>query len=271
MTTLEWEKLLTAKFESQVGQKSTLIASWLHTAISGVDQKGDRYFRRAQFLFKNIETSRILDAGCGDGSIALRFAIAGADVVGLDKDCEFVDIARIRAREMYSKTPVLFLCADLCSCNEFMCTDFDLIISVDVIEHVADATKYLKNLKEVLSNGGKIWLFTPNRFGFKNILNDPHYHLRFLTLIPNKWAEYYAINIKRVTTKYEVEQLFTCRLLNKIADECGYKIDFQTKKDFDQSLKNRRWFSFFARISLIRRILYFFYKYRVTTIEAILS
>jgi SAM-dependent methyltransferase len=269
--TYEWLNLLERKFERQVGAKSNLLAQWLLTATFGVDQKGEQYYRRAKSTFQNLDSMRILDAGCGDGSIALRFAIAGADVVGLDIDCEFIDIARLRSMEMYPQTPIRFICADLCDKNSFSDTGFDLIISIDVIEHVSDAVKYLITLKEMLNPAGKIWLFTPNRLAWANIMRDPHYRLGGLTLMPNRWAAWYAVHLRRKTSKYEIEQLYTQYLLKKLADRCDLRIIYQSLGDFDYFIQKRPWLKAFVRFPVIWTFLYTIYRQRVSTIEAVLS
>lgn len=267
----EWLGLLKKKFERQVGAKSPLVVQWLRTATFGVDQKGDQYYRRAQSIFKNIDLMRILDAGCGDGSIALRFAVAGADVTGLDIDCEFVDIAQLRSIEVYPQTQIRFICADLCDKGSLTDTGFDLIISIDVIEHVSDAAMYIKILKGMLNPGGKIWLFTPNRFAFANILRDPHYRLSGLTLMPNTWAAWYAVYIRRKTSKYEVEQLYTQNSLKKLVGGCDLKTNYLSDVDFDHAIETRSWLRKFVRVPIIRTMLYSFYKQRMATIEAVLS
>lgn len=267
----EWLRLLKLKFEKLVGSNSPLVCNWLNTAITGVEKKGEGYYQRAAAKFPNINSMRILDAGCGDGSISLRFALAGADVTGLDKDCEFIEIARIRSVEVYPQVPIKFICADLCDKGVGIDTGFDLIISIDVIEHVSDAAMYIKILKEMLNPGGKIWLFTPNRFALANILHDPHYRLSGLTLMPNTWAAWYAVQIWRKTSEYEVEQLYTQGTLGKLAGSCDLKITCLSDVDFDHAIKNRSWLNKFIRFPIIRKMLYFLYKYRVTTIEAVLS
>jgi SAM-dependent methyltransferase len=267
----DWLKLLEKKFDRQVGTKSNLTAKWLLTARDGVDQKGERYFRRSQSFFQNVNKMRILDAGCGDGSVAIRFAISGADVTGLDIDCEFVDIARLRSMEMYPQTHIRFMCADLCDKKPFTDFGFDLIISIDVIEHVSSASMYLSTLKSMLNPGGKIWIFTPNRHAFGNILHDPHYQLAGLTLMPNKLAAWYSVHLRRKTSKYEVEQLYSRNSLKKLVDRCDLKIIFLSDADLDHAIKNRSWVNKFARIPVIKTMICFFYKFRIATIEAILS
>ena len=270
-TTAQWISVLEKKFERQVGATSVLRSQWLSTASSGVEQKGEQYFRRSQLIFQNSESMRILDAGCGDGSIALRLAIAGADVTGVDVDCEFIDVAQLHSAEEYPQTPIHFICADLCDHTSFSDSGFDLIISVDVIEHVPDAVRYMETLKAKLNPGGKIWLFTPNRFAVQNIFRDPHYRLSGLTLLPNAWAAWYVVHIRHRTNQYDVGRLYTQRSLKKLTSSCNLDVTYQSEMEFDRVLQDRPLLKKFAAVPMLRAGLYSLYMCRMDTIEAVLS
>ncbi len=266
-----WITLLETKFRRQVGTAdSALVKQWLHNAIVGVQEKGGRYYERAQVIFPNQTTGRILDAGCGDGEVALRFALAGAQTVGVDSDAEFIEIARLRAQE-FSGTEVEFYCADLCKPEVLGDISFDLILSIDVIEHFQDAVGYLSSLRELLRTGGRFWIFTPRRFAPANTLADPHYKLMGLTLLPNTWAAWYAVRIRRRVRQYEVTRLYTQRSLAKLAHACGLKISFQSTVSWKAALKKHAWLKSVARVESVARILYWLYRCRLQTIEVILA
>jgi len=268
----EWIELIRKKFEKQVGLESTLFGHWMNTTRLGVEKKGEQYYRKAQEIFNNPCSMRILDAGCGDGSVALRFAIAGADVVGVDIDCEFIEIAQLHAKEEYPQISANFICADLCDRSVLKAADFDLIICIDVIEHVSSGTEYLENLKKLLRPNGKIWLFTPNRFALTNIIADPHYQLFGLTLLPNSWAEWYAVHGRRRTDKYEVTRLYSQSSLEKMVGSLDLMINYHTANDFDSAIKRYSWLKKIIKIPVMKTLAYYLYRnFWISTIEATIN
>jgi len=271
-STSTWLTRLEAKFCREVdASESRLVEQWLLTATTGIEQKGERYFRRAQALFQADQvTGQVLDAGCGDGQIALRFALGGAKVTGVDIDCEFIEIAQLHAQE-FPNIKAQFQCIDLCDSTVLTDVVFDLILSIDVIEHVLDPVGYLTGLRRRLKPGGKIWLSTPHRFAPSNILADPHYELAGLTLLPNTCAAWYAVNCRRKTRVYDVTRLYTPRSLAKLAESSGLVISFQTTQVWNEALEKRFWLKQLSELPLVDRILFSLYHYRLRTVEAILS
>lgn len=243
---------------------------WLQGALDGVEQKGGRYYQRARTLFPTQLKGKVLDAGCGDGEIALCFALNGSEVVGVDADSEFIEVARLRAQEL-STANVQFHCADLCNPETLASEKFDLILSVDVIEHVSNAPLYLSGLKSRLRPAGMIWLFTPNRFALPNIVADPHYKLAGLTLLPNSWASVYATKWRRRVRFYEVSKLYTFRSLEKLANSCGFDISFQSSSFWTEALEKRWWLNQLGGLPIFGAMLFGLYQYRLPTIEAVLS
>lgn len=102
-----------------------------------------------------VERRRVLDAGSGEGYGALMLASAGAtNVVGVDIDGDAVR----HARERYG---LEFLEADLLQLP-FSSSSFDLVVCFETIEHVADASQALAELRRVLADGGLLIISTPN-------------------------------------------------------------------------------------------------------------
>src|ERR1041385_5797190 len=85
---------------------------------------------------------RVLDAGCGGGGMPLSLAEHASDVVGIDPIDRFGDAGARLARER-GVTHLHFLRADGMALP-FRSGAFDLVLSHAVIEHVADAERYLR-------------------------------------------------------------------------------------------------------------------------------
>lgn len=265
-----WKSLLESKFHSTVGSRGLfLVEQWLQSALVGIERKGEKYYLRAKELFPFQIEGEVLDAGCGDGQISLSFALRGSRVIGVDADPEFIEIAQLRAEEL-SRANVQFYCTDLCEADS-LADEFDLILSIDVIEHVSNAADYLRGLRKRLKPEGRVWLFTPNRFALPNIVADPHYRLAGLTLIPNSWAAVYATKWRRRVRCYEVSKLYTLHSLERLARSCGFDILFQSSSFWSEALEKRKWLKRLSDLPLAGPMLFGLYQYRIPTIEAVLS
>jgi SAM-dependent methyltransferase len=118
------------------------------------------------FLEKaNFQVSgHVLDAGCGGGGMPLSFADEAAFVVGIDLVNRFgaagVTIARTRGIRNLD-----FVQADG-QRLPFADASFDWVFSHAVIEHVADAQRYLHECARVLKPGGSMYLSTAPYLSF---------------------------------------------------------------------------------------------------------
>lgn len=108
--------------------------------------------------FTPLVGKRAIDVGCGAGLLAEPLARMGAAVTGLDAAEENIAVARAHATSQglpidYRATPVEAL--DL--------PPFDLVTSMEVIEHVADPAAFVAALARNLAPEGLLILSTPNR------------------------------------------------------------------------------------------------------------
>ncbi len=127
------------------------------------------YYRSAKVL-ASLERAgaavrgRVLDAGCGGGGMPLSLAEEAAMVVGIDPAPRFQDAGVKLARErgirnlVFAQADGMFL--------PFRDGTFDLVLSHAVIEHVADAPRYLRECARVLAPGGHVFLSTAPYLSF---------------------------------------------------------------------------------------------------------
>lgn len=119
-----------------------------------------RYLKEAVDSVPNLEPRRILDAGCGSGdhSIYLARRFPGAQVVSIDVDRGLVEKVRntVAALQIRNVHPEV---ADLATFRSAQ--PFDLIVSVDVLEHIVAQEQALANLCNALVPGGTAFLHVP--------------------------------------------------------------------------------------------------------------
>jgi 2-polyprenyl-6-hydroxyphenyl methylase/3-demethylubiquinone-9 3-methyltransferase len=111
-----------------------------------------------------LEGRSALDVGCGAGLLAEPLARLGASVTAIDAAPELIDVAREHAAGQglaidYHAVPV-----------EEVEGQFDLITSLEVIEHVADPQSFIDALAKRLAPGGLLILSTPNQTSWSRLL-----------------------------------------------------------------------------------------------------
>ena len=103
---------------------------------------------------------RILDIGCGGGLLAEPMARLGADVVGADAAERNIPVARLHAEQSGLEIDYRHTTAEaLAKAGE----QFDAVLNMEVVEHVADPLAYLTACHDLLKPGGLQMCSTLNR------------------------------------------------------------------------------------------------------------
>ena len=107
-----------------------------------------------------FEGLRILDIGCGGGLLSEPMARLGADVVGADAAARNIPVAQVHADEQGLNIDYRHTTAeDLAAAGE----QFDAVLNMEVVEHVADPLAYLTACHDLLKPGGLMTCSTINR------------------------------------------------------------------------------------------------------------
>ena len=131
---------------------------------------------------------RVLDAGCGGGGMPLSLAEHADHVIGIDPINRFGD-AGVRLAEERGLSHLQFLQADGMRLP-FAAGVFDLVLSHAVIEHVADAPLYLRELRRVMAPGGRMFLSTAPYLSFAGA-HLPRLKLQVpLHLLTGRWLAF---------------------------------------------------------------------------------
>jgi 2-polyprenyl-6-hydroxyphenyl methylase / 3-demethylubiquinone-9 3-methyltransferase len=167
-----------------------------------------------------LEGLRFLDIGCGGGLLSEPMARLGAQVVGIDPAERNVRTAQAHARQTGLSVDYRVTTAEaLAAAGE----RFDVVLNMEVVEHVADVPLYMKSCVELVKPGGLMFVATINRTprAFALAIVGAEYVLRWLPrgthefrkfLTPEEIAALIARNGMRVTGKTGV-------VYNPLADE----------------------------------------------------
>ena len=111
----------------------------------------------ADLPFKGL---RILDIGCGGGLLCEPMARLGATVVGADAAAGNIPVAKLHAEQSGLEIDYRHITAEaLAEANE----QFDVILNMEVVEHVASPPAYLFACQQLLCPGGLHICSTLNR------------------------------------------------------------------------------------------------------------
>lgn len=103
---------------------------------------------------------RILDIGCGGGLLSEPMARLGAEVVGADAAPRNIPVAQLHAAQSGLSIDYRFTTAeDLAAAGEV----FDIVLNMEVVEHVSDPLAYLTACQTLLKSGGIMVCSTLNR------------------------------------------------------------------------------------------------------------
>ena len=128
--------------------------------LAYIKEKVCAHFHRDPSARRPLEGLRLLDIGCGGGLLCEPMARLGADVVGADAAATNVEVAKIHAAE--SGLAIDYRAATAEALAEAGET-FDVILNMEVVEHVADIDMFMAATAGMVRPGGLMFVATINR------------------------------------------------------------------------------------------------------------
>ena len=137
---------------------------------------------------KPLETVKILDIGCGGGLLSEPMKRLGAEVVGIDASNKNIEIAKIHAKK--NDLDIKYLCTspENLGANE----KFDVILNMEIIEHVQDVDFFLNSCSRLLKKGGIMFIATLNKTlkSYFFAIVGAEYILRWLPIGTHDWEKF---------------------------------------------------------------------------------
>lgn len=132
---------------------------------------------------------RILDIGCGGGLLSEPMARLGADVVGADAAARNIPVAQLHAEQSGLTIDYRHTTAeDLANAGE----QFDVVLNMEVVEHVSDPLAYLTACHNLLKNDGLMICSTLNRNpkSFVMAIIGAEWVMRWLPKGTHEWSKF---------------------------------------------------------------------------------
>ncbi|MCD1634116.1 bifunctional 2-polyprenyl-6-hydroxyphenol methylase/3-demethylubiquinol 3-O-methyltransferase UbiG [Martelella mediterranea] len=156
---VEWFSKMAAEWWNPHGKFKPL-HKFNPVRISYIREKACGHFGRDEKLARPLEGLRVLDVGCGGGLLSEPMARMGASVVGIDPAEKNIGIARTHAAESGAPVDYRAVTAEkLAEEGE----SFDIVLNMEVVEHVADVDFFLTTCASLVKPGGMMFVATINR------------------------------------------------------------------------------------------------------------
>ena len=153
---------------------------------------------------KPLEKIKILDIGCGGGLLSEPMTRLGARVTGIDASIKNIKIAKLHAKK--NKLRINYLC--LSPENLKIKKKFDVILNMEIIEHVDDINFFMKSCSKHLKKNGLMFIATLNKT-FKSYMFaiiGAEYILRWLPIGTHEWEKFVKPeDLKRVLFKNNLQ------------------------------------------------------------------
>ena len=136
-------------------------------------------------LLKNID---ILDIGCGGGLLSEPMCRLGANVVGIDASKKNIDVAKFNAKKNNLKINYNCTSPEKLKINK----KFDVILNMEIIEHVDDINLFIKESSKLLKKNGLMFVATLNKTlkSYMFAIIGAEYVLKWLPIGTHDWLKF---------------------------------------------------------------------------------
>ena len=135
-----------------------------------------------------LKNLSILDIGCGGGLLSEPMRKLGASVTGIDASKTNIDIANIHSKK--SKLKINYICTS--PENLKINQKFDIILNMEIVEHVEDVNYFINKSSEFLKKDGLMYVATLNKTlkSYLFAIIGAEYILRWLPIDTHQWDKF---------------------------------------------------------------------------------
>tara|TARA_Y100000590_G_C15509424_1_gene934819 strand:+ start:61 stop:786 length:726 start_codon:yes stop_codon:yes gene_type:complete len=135
-----------------------------------------------------LEKLKILDIGCGGGLLCEPLNKLGAKVTGIDASNDNIEAAKLHSKEMNLDIKYIHCSPE----NLNLKNEFDVILNMEVIEHVSDVNLFVRNCAKLIKKNGIMFVATINKNlkSYIFAILGAEYILRWLPIGTHDWDKF---------------------------------------------------------------------------------
>jgi len=152
---------------------------------------------------KPLSGIKILDIGCGGGLLSEPMSRMGANVTGIDASNKNIKIAKVHSKK--NKLKINYLCSSPEKLK--IGKKFDVILNMEIVEHVEDIDFFLKSCSKLLKKKGLMFVATINKTlkSYVFAIVGAEYVLRWLPIGTHEWEKFVKPeDLKKILIKYDL-------------------------------------------------------------------
>ena len=151
-----------------------------------------------------LEKINILDIGCGGGLLSEPITRLGANVTGIDASDKNIRIAKLHAKK--NKLNINYLCTSPEKLE--IKKKFDVILNMEIIEHVEDINFFIKSCSKLLRKNGIMFVATLNKTlkSYMFAIIGAEYLLKWLPIGTHDWEKFVKPeDLKKISSKNKLK------------------------------------------------------------------
>ena len=152
---------------------------------------------------KPLSGINILDVGCGGGLLSEPMSRMGANVTGIDASDKNIKIAKLHSKK--NKLKINYYCSSPEKLK--IKKKFDVILNMEIVEHVEDLDFFLKSCSKLLKKNGLMFVATINKTlkSYIFAIVGAEYVLRWLPIGTHEWEKFVKPDdLEKILIKYDL-------------------------------------------------------------------
>ncbi len=177
------------------------------TRIKYIKEKCINHFKLKENNSNPLASLEILDIGCGGGLISEPMHRLGAKVTGMDASERNIAVAKLHAKKNGLNINYIQSSPEKNTIKK----KFDVILNLEIVEHVQDVNLFLKSCSKMLNKGGIMFVATLNRTfeSYIKAIVGAEYILRWLPIGTHEWSKFLKPNeIQEKLKKLDFENIY---------------------------------------------------------------
>ena len=158
------------------------------TRIKFIKEKLISHFKLEPNIEKPLKKLKILDIGCGGGLLCEPLSRLGANMTGIDASRNNIEVAKLHSEEMNLDIKYIQSSPE----NLNFKNEFDVILNMEVVEHVSNINLFIKNCSTLVKKNGIMFVATINKNlrSYIFAILGAEYILRWLPIGTHDWNKF---------------------------------------------------------------------------------